>query len=131
MFNSVKLAEDVAGVLTEIYDKAKRLNPTLTPEMFVNNIIRDWLEPYKETEGIVTTKDSVTLRNNLKQAVELSGKTRTQIAKETGLNRHHLGRLINRGEGDTSIKTAILLAQALNYPTEKLIDLFYIDPMRR
>ena len=128
-FNNLDLPQDINKVLVVIFNKAKKINPALSEKLFFEGIAREWLEPYSiESSGSVLPKGKVLLRNNLKQAITLSGKSQAQVAKEVGISRAYLTQLI-KGVYDPSVLLAILLMQVINYPMEKFKDLFFLEPV--
>lgn len=126
--NQIGLPRDMVDTLEAMYREVKNINPTLTEVLFLENVIKDWLEPYKtDRNRTVKTREEVVLRNNLQNAIKLSGKSQTQLAQEIGVSRCYIGKVI-RGENDPSITVSLLLADALNYPPEKIKDLFFLEP---
>ena len=124
----MELPHDVYRTLEEVYTKARVLNSALTEKIFIAGIIREWLEPYViENAGPVLPKGKTVLRNNIKQAIMLSGKSQAQVAREIGISRAYLTQLI-KGIYDPSALLAITLMQAINYPMEKFKDLFFLEP---
>lgn len=129
--DSIKLPSDLIETLKAVHQKAKRIDPNLTEEQFLEQIFREWLEPYKRERKFGGLKrNSVRLKNNLKTALKLAGKTQAELARETGINKVHLSRIIN-GKYEPSITVALILADALRYPPEKIKDLFYLVPARK
>lgn len=131
-FNGTKieLPNDVDETLQEIFKRAKKLNPSMTKQLFLTGIITMWLDPYIQTNKRVLPKDKVVLKNDLKAAIELSGKTQAQVAREIGLNRSYLGQVV-RGNYDPSVTLALLILQSINYPTEKFKDVFSLEPIEQ
>ncbi|ACV64431.1 transcriptional regulator, XRE family [Desulfofarcimen acetoxidans DSM 771] len=128
-FNDLGLSNDVRDSLEIIYQKANKICPALTREVFLNGVLKEWLNPYlRQDNKPVLQKDKVILRNNLKQALTLSGKTQSKIAQEIGVNRSYIGQIF-RGCYDPSVKLALILLQSLNYPPEKFTDLFFLEPV--
>ena len=129
-FDGVRLPADLTETLVALYHKAKKINPALTKDLFIESILREWLEPYRVEPANPVTKDNAILRNNLKQAINFSGKSQTQIAAEAGISRPYLGRVIN-WKCEPTVKIALLIAKALNYPPEKFTDLFFLEPVKQ
>jgi len=126
MFNQLDLPPGMTEILTVIYRKAKKLSPELTEKLFIQQIIDDWLEPYNSSKIYqAITKRKIKLRNNLKDAMKLSGKTQAQLALETGINRAYISQISN-GHHEPTITAAILLAKTTGCNTD---DLFYIEPV--
>jgi len=126
MFKQLDLPPDMTEILSVIYEKALKLNPGLTEKLFIQQIIDDWLEPfnrYKES-GKPTTKGRAKLKNSLKDAMKLSGKTQAQLALETGINRAYISQIAN-GHHEPTITAAILLAKTTGCSVD---DLFYLEP---
>lgn len=99
-----------------------KLNPNLTRHAFLVGIIKSWLDLYRNREHKeILSKNDVVLKNNLKHAIAISGKTQAQISRETGISRPHLSQII-AGRYDFSVKMALLLAESLNYPPEKFTE---------
>jgi len=121
------LPEDLTEIMLAVFKKAKKTNPNLTESKFFQGIFEEWLEPYSR-DATVLPKNEVVIRNNLKDAIKLSGKSQAKIAEEIGVNRPHLNNVIN-GKAEPSIKTVLLLLNSLNYPAEKINDLFYLEPV--
>lgn len=91
----------------------------------------EWLEPYKRSpDAPLATREKLVLKNNLKKAVELSGKSQNRIAKEIGINRVYLSQIIS-GKYEPTITVVLLLARATEYPVEKIKDLFYLEPAEK
>ena len=125
MFRQLDLPPDMVEILTVIYQKARKLNPGLTEKLFIQQIIDDWLEPYNCNRTYqVTSKRKAKLKNELKEAMKLSGKTQTQLSLETGINRAYISQIAN-GHHDPTVTAAILLAKATGCNTD---DLLYIEP---
>lgn len=127
-FDNLNLPADMAETLEAIYSKAKEINPKLTKELFIQRIVSEWLEPYRIKRKTIQPKNSVRLKNSLKQAIMLCGKSQSQIARETGISRSYLSQIIN-GKNEPSLTTALLIAEAVNYPPEKFKDLFFLEPV--
>lgn len=124
----VKLPPEMMETLDAIYKKAKKHNPSLTESTFFEELIGEWLEPYKrDRKGPPMRKGQVILKNNLRHAIKLCGKSQAQIAREVGINRSYLSQLIN-GQYEPSTSLALLLMQAVEYPPEKFQDLFFLEP---
>lgn len=127
-FNDLNLPRDMSESLEELYKSAKILNPKITTNLFIEGIIGEWLRPYKiARENKVYQKGSVVLRNNLRQAIKLCGKTQSQLSRETKIDRAYLGQIIN-GRYDPSVTVALILMYAMGYPPEKFIELFFLEP---
>lgn len=126
-FKWVGLSEETAETLQAIFKKAKKDNMNLTETKFMEHIVSEWLEPYKREIVPMPPRNQVALRNNLKQAIKLSGKSQTQIAKEVGINRAYIGQLIS-GKYDPSLVVALLITKAVGYSISKIEDLFYLEP---
>ena len=126
MFKQLDLPPDITEILTVIFRKAKKLNSELTEKLFIQQIIDDWLEPfnYYKEPGKPATKRTIKLKNSLKDAMKLSGKTQAQLALETGINRAYISQITN-GHHEPTITAAILLAKATGCNAD---DLFYIEP---
>lgn len=125
-FDSIKLPVTMVEILDVIYKKAKSINPKLDQSEFLQRILEEWLSLYKhEAPQPVLPKDKVLLKNRLKPAIRLSGKSQSQIAREIGVNRTYLNQVIN-GKCEPSIVLALLLMNAVSYPAFK--DLFYLEP---
>jgi len=119
VLNSLNLPPDVIEVLTAIHKKAKALNPELTEELFLHQIIDDWLKPLKRSKDRYISKGEVKVKNRIKEAIKLCGKTQEQVAKETGISRSYLNQLVN-GHYDTTITTAVSLAIATGTTLDEL-----------
>ncbi|MBO8183442.1 MAG: helix-turn-helix transcriptional regulator [Archaeoglobus sp.] len=128
-FRQVQLPGQIADTLEELYHKAKQLNPLLNRNSFIEGIIKDWLEPYKCLGNTPQSRKNVVLRNNLRAAITLSGKTQTEISEITGISRSHLNKIM-RGQSEPTISTVLLLMQALNYPPGKIKDIFFLEPVQ-
>jgi len=127
LLEKMGLPEELTEIMQAIFKKAKKSNPDLTESKFFQGIFEEWLEPYSR-EVVVLPKNEVDMRNNLKDVIKLSGKSQAKIAEEIGVNRPHLNNVIN-GKAEPSIKTVLLLLNYLNYPAEKINDLFYLEPV--
>jgi len=126
-FEQVFFPPDVAETLSAIYRRAVKLNPGLDKEIFLREIIIDWLNQYELAESLpVLTKSKVCLRNNLKQALRFCDKTITEVAATVGIDRVHLSHIVN-GKSDPSVTVALLLERALS--PLKLKDIFYLEPV--
>jgi len=126
---SIALPHELTEIFDAVYKKLKTYDKELSESMLLEYIINQWLEPYERKEsGEEMHRGKARLKNNLKQAIKLSGKTRIQLAREIGVNRVYLGQVVN-GKCDPSITLALLLAKALNYPPGKIDELFYIEPV--
>jgi len=126
----VKLPAEMIETLQAIYKKAKKHNPNLNESTFFEEIIGEWLEPYKRDRILpVMRKGEIKLRNNLKYAIKLCGKSQAQIAREVGINRSYLSQILN-GQYEPSTSLALLLTQAVGYPPEKFNDLFFLEPAK-
>ena len=91
---NIKLPQELNEMLDVIYSKAKIHNPDLTKSLFIQRIIDTWVESYnREATQEVVPKGKVALRNNLKKALKLCGKTQTKISQETNINRTYLGQV--------------------------------------
>lgn len=123
------LPNDLVEIMQAIYKKAKKINPNLTESAFIQSIFEEWLEPYSREKNIISKKD-VILRNSLGDAIKFAGKSQTKIAEEIGVNRPHLNSIIN-GKAEPSITLVLLLLNTLNYPIEKIKDLFYLEPVTK
>jgi len=127
-FSRVNLPSDMIETLEAIFQKVRAQNPKVTESLFLESIIREWLEPYRRDKDRVTLpRSKVRLKNNLRHAIKLSGKSQAAIAKEIGVNRPYLSQIIN-GKYEPSVTIALLLAEALGYPLEKFKDLFFLEP---
>ena len=123
MLNSLNLPSDVLEILETIYKKAKVLNSEITEELFLHQIIDDWLKPLKRNRDYkLVTKSNIKVNNRIKEAIRLSGKTQEQVSKETGVSRSYLNQLLN-GHYDTTITTAMLMARATSCTLDEL---FYV-----
>ena len=126
MFRQLELPSDMVEILNTIYGKARKIDPWLTEKLFIQQIVDDWLKPYNrdiEPDKPVT-KRTVRLRNSLKDAMKLSGKTQAQLALETGINRAYISQIAN-GHHEPTVTAAVLLAKATGCSVD---DLFYIEP---
>jgi len=128
MFEYVKLPVDMAETLTAIFTKAKKVNPEITEEEFIERALKEWLKPYKRAECKPVPRNSVALRNRLKNAIQFCGKSQTQLAKEVGVSRTYLGHVIS-GKCEPSVALALLITEAIGYPLEKLHEVFYLEPV--
>jgi len=127
MFRQLDLPSDMAEILCTIYAKARKIDLGLTEKLFIQQIIDDWLKPYnrdKEPDK-PATKKTIRLRNNIKDAMRLSGKTQAQLALETGINRAYISQIAN-GHHEPTVTAAVLLARATGCNTD---DLFYVEPI--
>lgn len=131
-FNGIKidLPGDVDETLEEIFKRAKKLNPAINKQQFLKWIITMWLDPYLQDQAEIAPKDQVQLKNNLKEAITLSGKTQAQVAREIGISRAYLSEII-RGVYTPSVLTALLILRATNYPPEKITDIFSLEPIEQ
>ena len=127
-FKNIELPTDLMEIIDVMYKKLRIHNPDLTESTFIHRIIDDWLKPYKEQEcRTILQRDKYVLRNNLKKLIKYSGKTQQEIANEIGINRTYLGQVVS-GKSEPTITVAILLANAVGCPSEKILDLFYLEP---
>ena len=127
-FKWVGISEDTAETLLALLKKAKKHNPELTETAFIEHIICDWLEPYRQgKENIKLIKGKVIVRNNLKQALKQSGKKQVDVAEQVGISRPYFGQLM-AGKYEPSLAVAYLIVNALGYPPEKITDIFYLEP---
>lgn len=118
---------DLVEIIDAVYKKAKKLNPELTESVFLQRVFEEWLEPYRrEIEHTAFSKKTVVLRNNLKQIFEICSKSQTEVAGKMGVNRAYLGQVVN-GKYDPSVLFVLLMVAALEYPPEKMKDLFYLE----
>ena len=123
------LPDDLLEMLESLHKKINKSMPNITDIMLIEYIIGNWFEFYKRNEiEDIKTKEEVVLRNNLKHAIKLSGKTQAQVAHKIGINHKYLGHVIN-GRCEPSIVLALLLAQLLCSPSGKLEDIFYLGPV--
>jgi len=128
MFEQLKLPGDMLETIKSLYEKTKKHDPHLTEHIFLQVIIDQWLKLYNDSINHEQVhKDKTVLKNDLKMAIQFSGKTQRQIAQETGINYTHLSQLIH-GKYEPSITIVLLLAKALNYPSMKIDDLFFLEP---
>lgn len=132
-FSQVEIPKDMEEVLNVIYLKAKKHNPELTESLFLQRIFEEWLDPYKRDSTNISrsSKTKVVLRNRLKQAFSIYGKTQIQIAKEVGIDRSYLSQIVNSAPHDLSVKIAFLIADSIGYPKEKFRELFYLEPVEQ
>lgn len=129
MFKQLELPVDMTETLKLLYEKTKKHDPHMNELRFLQVIIGQWLELYSPKKQLIPLqKNNVILRNDLKMAIRLCGKTQRQIADETGLNYSYLSQLIN-GKNEPSISVVLLLMQALNYPPNKINDLFFLESL--
>lgn len=127
-FNEIELPHNLIETLDAILQKVKLQNPELTESLFIEQIFWEWLEPFKrEPNRISMPRKKVVVKNNLRQAIKLSSKSQSQIAREIGVHRAYINQIIT-GKYEPSISIAFLLTEALNYPSEKIKDLFYLEP---
>lgn len=124
----IVLPQDMTETINAIYTKAKNINPKLTQNDVVECILKEWLLQYKRDKHSINPKSKVRLKNRLRQAIELCGKTQTAVAREVGISRTYLGHVI-RGESDPSVTVALLLVDVVNYPLEKFNEVFYLEPV--
>jgi len=129
-FDKLGVSREVADALEAIYQKAKAINPALTRQILLDGIIKEWLMPYLKEKPPALPKNKVVLRNNLKHAITLCGKTQAEVARVAGVNRSYLGQII-RGDYDPSVTLALVILQALNYPPEKFTDVFFLEPVEQ
>ncbi|GAB6178959.1 hypothetical protein JCM14036_02780 [Desulfotomaculum defluvii] len=131
-FNGTKieLPSDVDETLKEVFKRAKKLNPAINKQQFLKWIITMWLDPYLKDDAETVPKDQVQLKNNLKEAITLSGKTQAQVAREIGISRAYLSEII-RGVYTPSVLTALLILRDINYPIEKFNDVFSLEPIEQ
>jgi len=128
-FEQIQLPKDLAQTLAAIYQKAAKHNPKIDQDSFVRQVIMEWLEPYgRQEEKISTKRSNVMLKNSVKVAIDASGKTITQVAKEIGVNRVYLSKVINE-QCEPSVVVLLLLLESLRVPTEKIKELFYLEPV--
>ena len=127
-FREIELPKNLIEIIDVIYKKVKKQNPGLTESLFIEQVLWEWLEPFKrEPDRVSMPRKKVVVKNNLRQAVKLSGKSQSQIARDIGVHRAYISQIIS-GKYEPSISVAFLLAEALNYPSEKIKDLFYLEP---
>ncbi|GAB6180977.1 hypothetical protein JCM14036_22960 [Desulfotomaculum defluvii] len=123
-FSKIKLPSDMVDTLDQVYRCLKVLHPRLTESVFLEKILADWLKQFKKEQPRIYKKDKVLLHNDIKNALELAGKSQNQIAEEIGVNRTYLGQVV-RGEYEPGITIALLLAIATSQRVE---DLFFLTP---
>ena len=121
-----ELPADVAASLDELYHRAREYNPRLTMAGLMAEIVCQWLELYRAYQVQPQVKDQVRLRNDLKIAISLSGKSQRQVAREIGICHTHLSQIVN-GKNDPSVTVALLIAQAIGWPPARFCELFYLD----
>lgn len=115
----------MAEILDEIFQDAKKLNPSLTKRNFFDSIVGDWLKLFWKPDTNYK-KDKVILKNRVKDALKFCGKSQTQVAKEMGISRCYLGHVV-RGNSEPSLVTALLLLQTLNLPPARVGDIFFLE----
>lgn len=129
MFERFGLPQDMVETLSILYNKAKEFNPKLTEDIFIENIFKQWLKPYKTSEDQkMLNRKSVVLKNDLKMAILLSDKNQKEVAKKVGISPTYLSQIIG-GKSDPTITVVLLLANALNYPPWKINELFFLEPV--
>lgn len=127
--SKIFLPLELAETLAAIYRKVRILDPDLTESVFLERILDEWLNPYKRlANATIRQKGGVVLKSKLQEILTISGKTKSQLARETGINRTYLG-YVFKGESEPSITVALLLLEALQYPKEKFTDVFYLEPV--
>lgn len=127
MIKQLDLPHNVLEVLKRIYCSAREHNPRLTEADLIGHIVTKWMEGYCMDEPGGMTKDRAKIKNDLKVAIALSGKTQKQIAQEIGMCNTYLNRIM-KGKSEPSISIAYLIAGALGYPPWKVHELFYLVP---
>lgn len=127
MFDFNELDPEIKRTLELAYRQAVVYNPKLSPERFLENIIKQWLDIYRTGNYIEGLKrNKVKLRNNLKVLLALKGKSQRQLAKETGINPSYLSGLINE-KYEPSITIVYLIANALGYSPNRIGELFWLE----
>ena len=128
MFEQLELPGDMLETIKSLYENTKKYDPHLTEYIFLQVIIDQWLRLYlSNVNQEQLHKDKIVLKNDLKIAIQLSGKTQRQIAQETGINYTYLSQVIH-GKYEPSITVVLLLVKALNYPSIKINELFFLEP---
>lgn len=124
----VSLNKEINTFLDRIYEKLKRMHPEFNESLFMELVITEWAEPYKikENNFEIYTKDDVILKNYLKKAFEMNGRSQIEVSKEIGINRVYLNEIINE-KSEPSITIGLLLEKALGFPIK---DLFYLKKIR-
>ena len=125
----VRLPKDIEDILDVLYSKALIHNPELNESVFMECIISEWLEPYlRDRSQSSMQRKNVVLKNDLENAIKHSGKTQKQVAQKTGLNTTYLNRVI-KGKYEPSVTVALLLMDSISYPSSKINELFYLEPV--
>lgn len=122
----INLPKDMYGTLMDVYNEAKKYDASLTEELFYKTMIKQFLYLYRNKEFKELNKNNVKLKNNLKLAIQMSGKTQVEVSKNIGISKTHLSQIIN-GVSEPSITIVLLIANRINYPTVKLNDLFFLE----
>ncbi len=128
MLNDLDLPDGMRKSLQTLYEKTKAHDPQITESRFLQVIIAQWLEMYATTKQEPLHKNNVVLRNDLKMAIRISGKTQRQISQETGINYVYLSDVL-RGKYEPGITFVLLLMRSLNCPPARLHDLFFLEPV--
>jgi len=126
MLDQVKMSQDMREALQVIFDKAKHYDPKLDEDIFLQVIIKQWLDQYRLASGDILKRDEVVLKNDLKMAFLLSGQNQKQTAAAIGVHRSYLSQIIS-GDYEPSITLVLLLIRALNWPASKITDLFFLE----
>lgn len=130
MLDKLNLPNDLTNTLKIILNKCKEFDPHINEEKFIEIIFKQWLEQYKlpQQNKKIYKKNQVKLKNDLKMTIVCSDKTQKQIAEEIGINYSYLNQIIN-GVNEPSITLVLLLIQTLNYPPQKITELFFLEPI--
>lgn len=129
MFDFLTLESELKKTLELAYRQSVVYDPKISPEKFLEIIIKQWLDIYRTKSGIEgLRRNKVKLRNNLKTVLSLSGKSQRQVARETGINPSYLSGLINE-KYEPSITVVYLIANALGYNSNRIGELFWLEPV--
>lgn len=130
--DNLNLPNDLTNTLEQIFSQIKQYDQSITKSKFIETIFLQWLEDYqypKSNKEEIYTKNNSILRNNLKLAIEFSGKTQKQIANEIGINKNYLNQISTGSKYEPSVKVVLLLLKALNYHPKKLHDIFWLESL--
>lgn len=126
MEKTINFPLELLNLISEIYKESKRLNPQLTENEFMLNLIKSGLAPFKKSKPVAYNKEQVKLRNDIKLAVKYANKTQSELANDIGLNRTYLQKII-AGKYEPSVTLALQIVMATGYP--KLEDIFFLEPL--
>ncbi|MFZ5644961.1 MAG: helix-turn-helix transcriptional regulator [Bacillota bacterium] len=120
------LPDDMKETLEAIYEKAKKINGSLTEREFFKRMVFDWLEPYRREVGSIPPRKNVVLKNKLRETMKYYKKTQAEVAKYVGVSRNYIGQIIS-GDSVPTITIALLICNSLDLPPEKVGELFFLE----